>query len=183
MEAIEAMMTRISPIQLIEPGPSADQLQTILATGARAPDHGMMKPWRFVVIEGESRKRFGELMAQSLLRREPDSPPTKLDGERAKAMRAPTIIIVAAAVKESPKVPDIEQIVAVGAASQNILIAAHALGLGGFWRTGPIAYDDDVKVALGLNKSDTIVGIMYLGSVKVAGPVKTADVATVTRHW
>jgi nitroreductase len=183
MDAIEALMSRVSPAQLVEPGPTAEQLELILAVAARAPDHGRMQPWRFVLIEGAARARFGEVMAGSLQRREPDAPAGKLDAERKKAMRAPLIVVVAAAVKENPKVPEVEQIVAAGAAAQNMLVAAHAFGLGGFWRTGAIAYDPEVKRALGLADADTIVGIIYLGSVGVPGQMKPADVASVTRRW
>ena len=117
MDAIEALMSRVSPAQLVEPGPTAEQLEKILAVAARAPDHGRMQPWRFVLIEGGARSRFGEVMAESLRRREPDAPAGKLDAERKKAMRAPLIVVVAAAVKENPKVPEVEQIVAAGAAA------------------------------------------------------------------
>jgi nitroreductase len=183
MDAIELLTKRVSPAQLVEPGPTAAQLEQILQAANRAPDHGRMQPWRFVLIEGEARARFGEVMAQSLKRREPDAPQGKLDSERKKAQRAPLVIIVAAAVKENPKVPEIEQIVAAGAAAQNMLLAAHALGLGGFWRTGAIAYDADVKSALGLAHTDTVVGIIYLGSIGVPGQIKPMDVAAVTRRW
>lgn len=183
MDAIDALMSRVSPAQLVEPGPDAAQLQTLLAAAARAPDHGRMQPWRFVLIEGEARVRFGEVMAQSLKRREPDAPAGKLDAERKKPLRAPLVVVVAAAVNANPKVPDIEQVVAAGAAAQNMLVAAHAMGLGGFWRTGATAYDPEVKHALGLGSADAIVGFIYLGSVGVSGQAKPGDVAAVTRRW
>jgi nitroreductase len=183
MDAIEALMGRVSPVQLVEPGPTAEQLRKILAAAAAAPDHGRMQPWRFILIDGEARARFGELMVQSLQRRERAAPAGKLDAERKKAMRAPLIIVVAAAVKENPKVPDIEQIVAAGTAAQNMLVATHAIGLGGFWRTGAIAYDAEVKTALGLSESDAVVGILYIGSVGLAGKPREIDVETVTRRW
>jgi len=183
MDAIEALMGRVSPAQLVEPGPDPAQLQTLLAAAARAPDHGRMQPWRFLLIEGEARMRLGEVMAQSLKRREPDAPAGKLEAERKKPLRAPLVVVAAAALKENPKVPDVEQIVAVGAAAQNMLVAAHALGLGGFWRTGTTAYDPEVKRALGLAEHDTIVGFIYLGSVGLPGTAMPTDTAAVTRRW
>ena len=122
MEAIDVLTGRVSPAQLVEPGPTAAQLEKILTAANRAPDHGRMQPWRFLLIEGEARARLGEVMAQSLKRREPEAPQGKLDSDRKKAQRAPLVVIVAAAVKENPKVPDIEQIVAAGAAAQNMQI-------------------------------------------------------------
>src|SRR5262245_52741909 len=119
MDALDVIKSRISPAQLAEPGPDPGQLQEILLAGASAPDHGRMQPWRFIVLEGDARKRMGELMAQSLARREPHTPQVKLDSEYTKAFRAPLVIVVGATVQENPKVPDIEQIIATGAAAQN----------------------------------------------------------------
>jgi nitroreductase len=183
MDAIETIIGRVSPGQLVDPAPTEAQLEQILRAGSRAPDHGRLRPWRFVVIEGEARLRLGELMAQSLRRRDPVAPAVRLDAERKKALRAPLIVIVAAVVQPSPNVPEIEQIVAAGAAAQNLLLAAHALGFGGFWRTGAVAYDAEVKRALGFAPADAIVGIMYLGTIGMPGKPVAAEPAPVTRRW
>lgn len=183
MDALAALTTRISPAALDAPGPSASDLDAILRAAVAAPDHGRMKPWRFIVIDGAARERFGALMAESLQRREPAAPAGKLEAERKKALRAPLIVVIAAAVQPGAKVPEIEQVVAVGAAAQNMLVAAHALGFGGFWRTGAIAYDAAIKHALGLAEGDTIVGFLYLGTIKTPGQPRQNDVASVTRRW
>jgi nitroreductase len=183
MEALAALTTRVSPAALEAPGPSGQHLEAILQAAVAAPDHGRMKPWRFILIEGTARERFGSLMAESLQRREPAAPAGKLDAERKKALRAPLIVVVAAAVQSGAKVPVIEQVVAVGAAAQNMLVAAHALGYGGFWRTGAIAYDAAMKRALGLTETDAIVGLLYLGTTKTPGQPRQGDVASVTRRW
>jgi nitroreductase len=183
MEALAALTTRVSPAALDLPGPSARELETILQAAIAAPDHGRMKPWRFILIEGPAREKLGALMAESLQRREPAVPAGKLEAERKKALRAPLIVVVAAAVQPSGKVPEIEQVVAVGAAAQNMLVAAHALGFGGFWRTGAVAYDTAVKRALGLADGDVIVGFLYLGTTKTPGQPRQNDAALVTRRW
>ena len=169
MKILDVLLERVSPTALVEPGPTEEQLQKILVAGASAPDHGRMKPWRFVIIEGNARFRFGDLMALSLARREPGTTEPRLEDERRKALRAPTVIGIAAALRDNPKVPEVEQIVAAGAAAQNILIASHALGFGGFWRTGSLAYDPEVKRAFGLSETDSIVGFIYIGSVGQPG--------------
>jgi nitroreductase len=183
MDAIELILARCSPMQLVEPGLDRDQLGTILRAAVRAPHHGRMQPWRFLLIQGDARQRLGDLMMQSLQRREPTIEPTRLTSERDKPMRAPLIIAVAAAVQAHFKVPDIEQIVAVGAAVQNMILAAHALGFGAFWRTGPAAYDSEVKEALGFSPSDALVGFIYLGSIGKAGKVSPANLGGVARQW
>ena len=183
MDAVDAIIGRVSPAQLIAPGPNPEQMKEILLAGASAPDHGLMKPWRFLIIEGDARNRFGQLMADSLKRREPASTADRLEAERKKSLRSPTLLVIAAAIQDNPKVPTIEQIVAVGAATQNMMIAAHALGLGALWRTGPVVYDAEVKRALGFSEVDTIVGIIYLGSVGAPGIPREREIDSVTRRW
>jgi nitroreductase len=183
MDALAALTSRVSPAALVAPGPSPEAMAQILEAAVAAPDHGRIQPWRFVLVEGEARQRLGEVMAQSLKRREPGAPEGKLEAERKKALRAPLIAVVAAALQDNPKVPQVEQIVAVGAAAQNMLVAAHALGFGGFWRTGANAYDPELKRALGLAETDAIIGFMYLGTTKTPGVPRQADTASVTRRW
>jgi nitroreductase len=183
MDAIEAIISRVSPAKLTDPAPTPEALEKMLAAAVAAPDHGRVRPWRFVVIEGKAREKFGELMAQSLSRREKDLSPAKLDFERAKALRAPLLIVVAAAPKDDPKIPEIEQIEAVAAATQNFVVAAHALGYGTLWRTGKTAYDAEVKKALGLRENDTVVGIIYVGSVATPGAPRKIAAGDFVRHW
>ncbi len=142
-----------------------------------------MQPWRFLSIQGDARRRLGEVLAQSLERREPGVEPSKLGSESNKAMRAPLIIAVAAAVRANPKVPDIEQVVAVGAAVQNMILAAHALGFGAFWRTGPAAYDSEVKKALGFSTQDSLIGFIYLGSIGKPGKILPGEFGDAVRQW
>jgi nitroreductase len=169
IDAISVLTQRVSPLKLVEPGPDAAAVERILAAAARAPDHGQLRPWRFVLIEGEARNKFGDALARSLQRREPQAPAGKLEAERKKAFRAPTILVVGAVTDKTSSVPAIEQILGAGAAAQNALLATHALGLGGFWRTGAAAYDAEVKRELGLAAEDQIVAFLYLGSIGTPG--------------
>ena len=164
MDALQLLLQRQSATKLADPGPSAEQLDVMFQSAVRAPDHGRLRPWVFVVIPKDKRERFGEIIAQSLQRRRRDASPEMLERERQKAMRAPTIVIAAARIKSPERIPEIEQVLSAGAAAQNILLAANALGFGAMWRTGDAAYDDDVKTALGLLPADKIVGIIYLGT-------------------
>ena len=183
MDALTALTTRVSPAVLDAPGPSGDALQKILEAAVAAPDHGRMRPWRFILIEGMVREKFGTMLAEALTRREPTAPAGKLEAERKKALRAPLIVVAAASVQSNAKVPEVEQLVAVGAAAQNMLVAAYALGFGGFWRTGAIAYDPAMKRALGLAETDAIIGFLYLGTIKTPGQPRQNDTASVTRRW
>ena len=164
MDAFEALLGRVSSGTLTEPGPTDAQLDQILSAAVTAPDHGRMRPWRFVLARGAARERLGVLFAEAASRRDPSAGEAQLRAVHGKALLAPLIIIVAAAVCEHPKVPAIEQILAAGAAAQNILLAAHALGLGGMWRTGAFAYDTELKRALGFAAEDALVGFLYIGT-------------------
>ena len=165
MQAIDALLKRRSAKVLTDPAPDAGALALLLESAARAPDHGRLRPWRFIVIRGAARERLGELMVEQLRRKQPAASGESLQRERQKALRAPLIIVVAAASNASAKIPAIEQIISAGAAAQNIMLAATALGFGAMWKTGDAAYDDTVKVALGLETRDAIVGFIYLGTV------------------
>jgi len=165
-EVVESIISRASAVTLKEPGPSADDLRLILRAGTRAPDHGKLQPWRFVVIEGSARDRLGDLMAERLKARMPNAEAIELKRERDKVFRAPTIVAVAAKIT-GEKIPAIEQQSATAAAAQNIILAAHALGYGTMWKTGDPAYDDVVKQFLGLEPADVVVGFVYLGTADV----------------
>jgi nitroreductase len=164
MQAIDALLWRRSAKTLTEPAPDEAALELILASAAAAPDHGRLRPWRFIVIQGDSLGRFGDLLAEYLRRQHPSSTHETLQRERQKAFRAPMILVVAAVCMPGGKIPVIEQILAAGAAAQNVMLAAGALGFNSMWKTGGPAYDDEVKIALGLDARDPIVGFMYLGS-------------------
>jgi nitroreductase len=164
MNALDLMLDRESALKLEPPGPSAEDLEQIFASAVRAPDHGRLRPWHFVVIGPDQRGRFGEVMADSLRRRDPAASEVEVRREGEKAFRAPTIVVVAAKVKKGHKIPEIEQIASAAAAAQTIMLAAPALGYGAMWKTGGPAYDPTVKAALGLAGDDDIIGFLYLGT-------------------
>ncbi|HEY4210868.1 MAG TPA: nitroreductase [Steroidobacteraceae bacterium] len=170
MQAIEALLQRFSGRVLKEPAPDEGALRLMFDAAVRAPDHGRLRPWRFLVIQGEGRTKFGELLADCARRTKPTATAESLERERQKAFRAPLIIVVAAIIQPSAKVPVIEQILSAGAAAQNILLAAFTLGFNAVWKTGDAAYDETVKAALGLEKKDAIVGIMYVGTEEAPPP-------------
>ncbi len=114
-------------------------------------------------LKASQRRKFGDLLAASALRRVPGLSEGDLQRERDKAMRAPLIIVTACRVVTGTKVPAVEQILAVGAATQNILLALHALGYAAAWKTGEAAYDPEVKKALGFAADDHLIGFVYTG--------------------
>lgn len=170
MDAIELLTTRASNGKLGEPAPGERVLRDALAAAMRAPDHALLRPWRFRLVRGEARVRLGEVFRESERRRNPEASDEMLDRAAAKPLRAPLILVVAAAPREHPKVPRIEQVISAGMAAHAILLALHAHGFAAICRTGPPAYDPDVKRALGLDADDEIVGFLYAGTPRVPAP-------------
>lgn len=174
MKAIEALLQRVSASKLIDPPPNQAEREIIFKAALRAADHGRLRPWRFLVIEGLGRERLGELFAQVAAEDDPALSQLALDRVRQKPLRAPMIVVVIARCETHPKVPLIEQIISAGAAAQNMITAAYALGLGAIWRTGDLAYDERITDGLGLRKLEQIVGFVYLGTPGVPMDVAPA---------
>lgn len=183
MEAIEVMMSRTTSAQLTDPAPDDQTLRAILLAAARAPDHGRLRPWRFAIVRGAARSRLGDLLARSLRLRDATITDIQLERERAKPLRAPIVLVVGARLVTNGKIPVIEQVLATGAAIQNILLAAHAFGYGSAWKTGDAAYATDVKAAFGLSESDAIVGFVYLGTSGHSSQPTNVDVGDRIYEW
>ncbi|WP_313087458.1 nitroreductase family protein [Pseudomonas sp.] len=164
MDALDLLLNRVSVTRLAEPAPTPAQLDVLLRAALRAPDHGQLRPWRFLTVQGDARLRLGELFAESLRRRQPDALEESLEKPRKMPLRAPMLMVVIARMLPHAKVPDGEQTLAVGCAAHGILLAAHAQGLGAVWRTGEFAYDRHVAEGLGLAENEQILGFIYLGT-------------------
>ncbi|MEM1994704.1 MAG: nitroreductase [Nitrososphaerales archaeon] len=167
LDVLEAIKTRrsISKFKLDEP--PKELIEKILDAGTWAPTHHLTEPWKFFVLTGKAREKLGEAMAQALAEELTDldsqESKVKLDSERQRPLRAPVIIAVAASPKQDPNVVELEEIVATASAMQNMLLAAHALGLGAILRTGKAAYRKKVKEFFGLSDKEYLLGFIYLG--------------------
>lgn len=163
-DVIQAIQNRVSQPRVGAPAPSRAQVETLLQCAVRAPDHGRMKPWRFVVLSGESLVRLGLAFEQAGLASEPGADATRRARWREMPLRAPMIIVTIARVQPNPKVPDWEQVAAVAAATQNIQLAALDMGFGVMWRTGEMVTAPLVRDFLGAGATDQIVAFLYIGS-------------------
>jgi nitroreductase len=165
MELFDAIASRSSAKALAEPGPTPAQLEQLLQAAARAPDHGRLRPWRFITVNGTARETFANAVAEARRDEIPTFTDQQMELEREKIRRSPSILVAGCAVrKDIAKVPEIEQVIAVGAAVENLLLAANDLGYGVMWKTGPAAYSAKVKAAIGLAADDHIVAILHLGT-------------------
>jgi nitroreductase len=156
----------VSANAMTEPGPDADQLGQILTAGARVPDHKKLVPWRFIVFQGAAREAFGQVIAEAC-RAEEDEPSTfRLDTEAKRFLRAPVVVAVISRIIQTPAVPEWEQILSAGAACQNLMVAATALGFGAQWITEWYAFSPGVRRALHLEENERVAGFIYIGTAK-----------------
>jgi nitroreductase len=164
---LNGILNRSSVTKIQPDEPPRELIEQLLSTAVMAPNHHLNQPWRFIVLTGQAREALGEVLAQRVRMSEadPDTPEAlgRQQAERLKPLRAPVVVVVAAVKDDHPHAMEIENIAATAACAEHILLAAPALGLGAFWRTGDAAYSPEVKRYLGLSESDNIVAILYVG--------------------
>jgi nitroreductase len=149
---------RSTPVAMIvEPGPSPEDVDYLLAIAARAPDHRKLEPWRFLVFEGANRAKLADAFAKG----------AGGEAARALAMRGPVVIAVTSSPVDDPKkTPQWEQELSAGAVCQTLMIAACAAGWAACWITENEAYDPAVLAALGLAPRERIAGYIHIGTAK-----------------
>lgn len=185
MNTEDLLLQRNSHPKLGGDVPDDETLAFIYQAALRAPDHGNLRPWQFIEFTGEGRQRLGQVFADSLKKEQPDADEAALRKRQNMPLRAPVVIaVIARVVVDHPKVPVVEQVISAGAAAQNILLAAHAKGLGAMWRTGDVAFEASVKTGLDLNDNDQIVGFIYLGEIEGrTKPVPEHDNHEFVQRW
>ncbi len=172
METMKALLSRRSISKLSGPSPSKDEMHDVYQAALRAPDHSWLRPWRFIEITGESRKKLGQSFVNVAKKSE------EIDEEKEKKiailpLRAPMIIVVVANINyDKPNVPRLEQIQSTAAAAQNILLALHDKGYGAYWRTGKYSTERNKNISseLSLDNNEEVLGYIYVGTPEVDSP-------------
>jgi nitroreductase len=186
-EALRLLLTRrsVKAAMLAEPGPTPDQLATILTAAARVPDHKKLVPWRFVVFEGEARANFGRVLIEACSAEEKEPPSAaRLEIERTRLLRAPTVVAVISRVTPTPGAPEWEQVLSCGAACQNLCLAANAMGFGTCWITEWYSYSPTVRTALNLAPNEKMAGFVYIGTAKERqADRERPELANITSRW
>ncbi|SFW98574.1 MULTISPECIES: NAD(P)H nitroreductase [unclassified Pseudomonas] len=184
MQALDALLNRVSVPRLIDPAPTPEQREVMFAAAMRAPDHGQLRPWRFLTVEGQARYRMGELLAEAARFNDPLVAEAVVEKALNGPLRAPLVVVVIARLQDHFKIPKSEQLLAAGCAAHAILLAAYAQGVGGVWRTGELAYSPHVAEGLGLEVGEEVIGFLYLGTPqKEARTAPKEDISEFVREW
>lgn len=183
---LHALMTRRSMKMLRAPAPTDAELGQMLQAGMSAPDHGALRPWRYVLIRGEAIGRLADLALDAVKRSgDPRMTPEKEKSVRAWLADVPVLLALAHRIHHDHKVPEQEQLLAAGASVMNVLNAAHMLGYGAFWSTGLGTYVPEVQEALGLDPLDyRFMGFLAIGTPGCALPeVRRPDWREFVTEW
>lgn len=166
MELIEAVRGRRSASRLTEPAPSDEEISALVADAALGPDHGLMRPWRLVLVRGAAREALGAAFSADL----PADDQAGRERAAAKPLRAPLLISIVFAPRENPKVPEWEQLAATTAVVHGLLLLMHVHGWGAMWRTGAPSRSATVASLLGVGPGEQLLGWLYVGTVAALPP-------------
>lgn len=156
----------VSAKDMSEPGPTSEQLQTLLQAAHRVPDHGKLGPWRFVIFQGAARADFSRELAAIYREENPEATDKLLQFQAELLTRAPLVIAVISTAGPHVKISEWEQVLSAGAACQNLLLAAHTMGFGAQWLTEWYGYSKKVHALLKMEDHHRIAGFIYVGSYR-----------------
>ncbi|WP_100488617.1 nitroreductase family protein [Sporolactobacillus pectinivorans] len=167
MDILEAIRTRRSVRKVKDEIPPKEAILTLLDAARRAPNHFNTEPWHFFVLTGEGRtklgKVYGKINQNGLENPDQEALDSAMEKGIAQAKRSPVVIVVTIEPSENPKVKKVEEIAATACAVENMLLTAHALGLGAIWRTGDPSYTDLMKQGFSVSDDGLVLGYLYVG--------------------
>ncbi|MGA0599168.1 nitroreductase family protein [Caulobacter sp. KR2-114] len=169
-----------SALALRAPGPDDGELRDILTLAARAPDHGKLAPWRFVVFQGEAKAAFiADLEAIAAAREDSPKALAKLG-----KIRTPPLTVAVISRHVPGEIPEWEQRLSAGAVCTLMTVAAQAMGYGANWITDWYAYDGAVDTLLKLAPGEKVAGFIHIGTVAEAPQERVRpDLAAITTDW
>ena len=156
---------RSTPIKCLSgPGPSPEDLKSLLKIASRVPDHRKLEPWRFIIISGNARKTLGSKLARIKQEEAPQTPDEELKTEAERFLRTPICVAVVSSPDTNHKTPVWEQELSTGALCMNILLTTNAAGWAGSWLTEWYSFSDEFKNEMKLGKTERFAGFIFLGT-------------------
>lgn len=185
-EVMDYLLTRrtLPAAFLGAPAPSEEQLERILTAAVRAPDHKKLEPWRLIKFSEAGCKRLGDLLEARWKAIEPDADDARLKLERERFVRAPMVIGVVSAIKDTSRAPEWEQVLSAGAVCMNLVHAAHAEGYSAQWLTEWYAFDEKILADLGLQDGERIAGFIHIGTPQAPKNERPRpDLSQIVQTW
>jgi nitroreductase len=167
-ELISWINSRRSMGNLDTPAPTRAQIESAIECAATAPDHKKLRPWRFIVTQGESRHELGNALVEAAqakaLKDGEELSEKTIKKTHTMPLRAPLIITVVTQMQAHEKVPPFEQMLSAGAAVQNLILALKAQGFSTVWRTGLLCNEPAVKAYFDVGPDDYVTAFVYTGT-------------------
>lgn len=163
-QAIICSRQNISPKRLHEPGPTAQQIELMLSAAAAAPDHNLLRPWRFVIVPPDKRTLLATVFGLALVDRDPGASAAQVAAAQEKAHRAPFLMLAIARLGDSAEVALAERMISLGCALQNILLSAHAMGLGAGLTSGQAMRSARMRELFALAEDEQAVCCVNVGT-------------------
>ncbi|MFF7652127.1 nitroreductase [Streptomyces sp. NPDC007983] len=157
MDVTTAMLTRRSEHHLDDPAPTDEEFAYLLKVAATAPDHGLLRPWRWILIRGDDRDELGACFAE-------EAPAERRSQAVAKPQRAPLLASLVFTPAQGHRVPEWEQLAATSAMTHSLILLLHSRGFGSIWRTGAAIRSPRVRQLLGLRDEEELLGWLYIGT-------------------
>ncbi|ONK11837.1 nitroreductase [Streptomyces sp. MP131-18] len=159
MDVTTAVLSRRSAHTLVEPAPDDEEFTYLLRAAATAPDHGRLRPWRWILVRGEGRTALGRCLAD-----DSPAPGLRRDQAEAKTRRAPLLATLVFRPVTDHRVPEWEQLAATSAMTGFLSLLLHARGFGSIWRTGRFTESAQARGLLGLQPTERLLGWLYIGT-------------------
>ncbi|MBG0854627.1 nitroreductase [Streptomyces spinoverrucosus] len=159
MDVMTAVLSRRSEHHLVEPAPTDDEFAYLLRAAATAPDHGRLRPWRWILVRGEGRAALGRCFAD-----DSSAPALQRARTEAKTRRAPLLATLVFTPVTDHRVPEWEQLAATSAMAGSLGLLLHARGFGSIWRTGRFTESPQAHRLLGLGPNERLLGWLYIGT-------------------
>lgn len=184
MTPMDMLLSRASTDHLKAPAPSEAQMAEVLAAAMRAPDHGKLRPWRYVIVKDDARRLLAEGIVASMVRLDPEVPEFKKEKRFNRFSTIPMTLVLGMHLQPEHKIPLWEQEMTVAAGAMNILNALHALGFGAVWVSGDVVNDPVLAEELGFPAPHKLAGFLFIGTPDAPLPTpKRPDPAQFTATW
>ena len=162
-----------------------EQVELLLNNAQWAPTHGNTQPWRFKVFMEDGIQKLSDFLGKTYLELTPKE--EQNDQKLAKLMTRPlkssVVIAIVMERQKEEKILEIEEIEAVACAIQNLHLSCTAYGLGGFWATPKLIYDQKMNEFLSINEKDKCLGLFYVGYPAIDWPKAHRKPLEYTTEW
>lgn len=149
-----------------------EQIELIINNALWAPNHGNTQPWRFHVFTDGGLQKLSDFLGKTYLEVTPREAQNdmKLAKLVSRPLRSSVVIAVSMTRQPESKIMELEEIEAVACAVQNMYLTCTAYGLGGFWSTPKLIYNQEMNHFLGLGEQDKCLGLFYVGYPDIEWP-------------